>query len=526
MRRLLFLFLIGISVTACNQDTTTETYMENKKNLPPRERYGNLFIEAQMAGFYDDGKTVADCIPKFPTDQILERYQAAKDSPDFDLESFWRQHFSDPPQYATGFSSEASRSVTEHISFLWDVLTRQPDSTDSGTLIALPNPYIVPGGRFREIYYWDSYFTMLGLVADNRTPMVENMVDNFAYLIDTIGFIPNGNRTYFLTRSQPPFFALMVELLASVKGASIYEKYLPALLKEYAFWMDGLEEVQADQPAAGHVVRLPDGTIMNRYFDQGDYPREEMWKDDVEVSENSERPEKELYSDIRSACESGWDFSSRWLADQRHLETIQTTAIIPVDLNALMYQLERTLSKALSEVGRSEEANVFAQKANTRAQAIQKYCWDGEVGFFRDYQFEEQAFTPVLSLAGTFPLYMGIANEAQGQSIADVLEAQFLYPGGLVSTPVNSGQQWDFPNGWAPLQYVAIKGLRQTGQRELAQTIRDRWVSLNTKVYKDTGKLVEKYNVVDISLESGGGEYPVQDGFGWTNGVLQALLLE
>ncbi len=524
-RYLLFVFLLA-TAWSCQQEAPTSTYSEDKKNLPPRERFGDLFIDAQMAGIFPDGKTVVDCIPKYPTDQIMEAYHDARQQEDFDIKSFWMAHFEEPPQYATGFASESSRSVSEHIEVLWDVLTRQPDDQDAGTLIPLPNPYIVPGGRFREIYYWDSYFTMLGLIADDRTDMVENMVDNFAYLIDTIGFIPNGNRTYFLTRSQPPFFALMVELLAEEKGPAVLGKYLPQLQREYAFWMNGLDKISEQNPMVEHVVRMPDGAILNRYFDQGDYPREEMWKDDVEVAEASGRPESDIYADLRAACESGWDFSSRWFSDGETLMTVQTTSIIPVDLNALLYQLESTIARAHRETGSPEAAATYEEKARARAEAIQLYCWDDEGGFFRDYQFVEQRFTPVRSLAGVFPLFVGIADAGQGQRVAQTLRDEFLYPGGLVSTPNETGQQWDAPNGWAPLQYMAIRGLRRTGQDELAREIRDRWVALNRRVYEDTGKLVEKYNVVDITLESGGGEYPVQDGFGWTNGVLQALIKE
>jgi len=526
MHRYLLLVFLLATTWGCQQETPTTSYSEDKKELPPRERFGDLFIDAQMAGVFPDGKTVVDCIPKYPTDQIMEAYEEARQEEDFDITSFWMAHFEEPPQYATGFASESSRTVSEHISVLWDVLTRQPDDQDAGTLIPLPNPYIVPGGRFREIYYWDSYFTMLGLIADDRTDMVENMVDNFAYLIDTIGFIPNGNRTYFLTRSQPPFFGLMVELLAKERGPDVFTTYLPQLEKEYQFWMNGLEDVSEQNPMVEHVVRMPDGAILNRYFDQGDYPREEMWKDDVEVAEASGRPEADIYADLRAACESGWDFSSRWFSDAETLMTVQTTSIIPVDLNSLLYQLERTIARAHRESGSEEEAAVYEDKAKLRAAALQLYCWNEEGGFFRDYQYTEQRFTPVRSLAGVYPLFVGIADTEQGARVAQTLREEFLFPGGLVSTPNETGQQWDAPNGWAPLQYMAIQGLRRTGQTELAQEIRDRWVQLNRRVYEDTGKLVEKYNVVDITLESGGGEYPVQDGFGWTNGVLQALIKE
>ena len=160
--------------------------------------------------------------------------------------------------YASNFKSDPSRTVEKHINVLWDILTRKPDDKDPGTLIALPNPYIVPGGRFGEIYYWDSYFTMLGLKVAGKVDMIENMVDNFAYLIDTIGFIPNGNRTYFTTRSQPPFFAAMVQLLGETKGnqSETLAKYLPQLEKEYAFWMQGQNRVSSEVRSRSHMVWL------------------------------------------------------------------------------------------------------------------------------------------------------------------------------------------------------------------------------------------------------------------------------
>ena len=524
--RFLLSILLLTALFSCRTDPGSPAFSEDKAHLPPKERFGDLFVEAQMAAIFDDGKTTVDCIPKYPTDQIMAAYEEARDQPDFDIRAFFLEHFERPPQPATGFTSDPERPVSEHISVLWDVLTRQPDEERPGTLISLPNPYIVPGGRFREIYYWDSYFTMLGLQADGRIDMIENMVDNFAYLIDSIGFIPNGNRTYFLTRSQPPFFSLMVGLLADEKGEDILTHYLPQLQKEYDFWMDGARYVSRQNRFQEHVVRLPDGKLLNRYYDQGDWPREEMWKDDVEVMEASGRPGDDLYPDLRAACESGWDFSSRWFADGETLMTAQTTSIVPVDLNALLYQLEQTLARAYSLDKNQEKADLFAQRAAQRKQAIQEWLWDDEVGFFRDFQLVEEQFTPVLSLAGVYPLFVGIASQEQAARVANVLRETFLYPGGLVSTPYETGQQWDAPNGWAPLQYMAISGLRRSGQPALADTIRTRWVTLNTNVYQRTGKLVEKYNVIDTTLESGGGEYPVQDGFGWTNGVLQALLQE
>ena len=168
----------------------------------------------------------------------------------------------------------------------------------------------------------------------------------------------------------------------------------------------------------------------------------------------------------------------------------------------------------------------YKKKANLRKQAILKYCWDEEAGFYTDYNYLDQETTGVLSLAGVYPLYFGIADDEKASLVVKKLKSKFLKDGGLVTTPHDTGQQWDAPNGWAPLQWMSITGLRNYGHAALADTVKSRWLALNRKVYNETFKLTEKYNVVDLTLESGGGEYPTQDGFGWTNGVYQRLSAE
>ena len=517
--------------TACRQsapqgDTATAANSAEPLLYDPAQRLGQLFVEVQIGKIFPDGKTFPDCSPKGSVDSIMTEYVRLRKAPNFDLKQFVLDNFELPHKYSSGFKSDTSQAPEKHIQALWDVLTRKPDSRQRGTLIPLPNPYVVPGGRFGEVYYWDSYFTMLGLQKDGRADLINNMIDNFAYLIDTIGFIPNGNRTYFLSRSQPPFFAGMVSILAEEKGDEIYVKYLPQLEKEYQFWMKDQSKLSAENMAELHVVRMPDGSILNRYYDNSAAPRAEMYAADVELSKTTKRTPGELYRDLRSACESGWDFSSRWLSEPTKLSTIRTTSIIPVDLNALLYNLELTIAKGYR--GKKDQAKVKAYEAlaAARNKAIQKYCWDAKAGFFVDHDWVKGTPTGVLSLAGMFPLFYKLASPAQAASAAVVLEKNLLRPGGLVCTSNRNGQQWDAPNGWAPLQWVSIQGLRHYDQHKLADDIKSRWVKLNVKTYKATGKMVEKYNVEDISLTAGGGEYPVQDGFGWTNGVLRGLLGE
>ncbi|MEM9723825.1 MAG: trehalase family glycosidase, partial [Bacteroidota bacterium] len=352
---------------------------------------------------------------------------------------------------------------------------------------------------------------------------VQSMIRNFSYFIDQFGFIPNGNRSYFLSRSQPPFFACMVSLLAEEKGELIFVEYLPFLKREYAYWMEELGPSEGAIPAEAHIVRLPLEGVLNRYWDRLNRPRAEMYGDDVSLFQRSGSTDPQFYRNIRSACESGWDFSSRWLLDPMDLGSIHTLDILPVDLNCLLWKLEKVIAQGYEVAGIPDQAQQFQQLAAHRKTLIQDTFWDGHLSFFTDYDFQRQHSKGILSLAGMYPLFFQLATPEQAALCAETLEAQFLKAGGLVSTTLTTGQQWDAPNGWAPLQWISIQGLRNYGYHKLAEEIRMRWIYLNGAVYKRTGKMLEKYNVVDLSLEGGGGEYPVQDGFGWTNGVFLCL---
>ena len=516
----LYLFIVSCA---------TEQTVEAPQILPPSELYGPLFYKVQQdASLFPDSKTFVDAVPKYSVEKIREDYADLKDTSDAAIRSFVNENFVIPGA-AAKYKTDSS-SVNEHIAKLWEVLKRPADENKSGTLIPLPNPYIVPGGRFREIYYWDSYFTMLGLQQDNQTETIENMVDNFSYLIDKYGYIPNGNRTYYLGRSQPPFYAMMVKVLAESKGDSVYAHYLPYLEKEYDFWMEGADKLTSAEPTHRRVVKMPDGEILNRYWDDNATPRPESYREDVKTAEKAVAQfpgttKEVVYRNLRAAAESGWDFSSRWLDPEKDfaLTTIHTTDIVPPDLNSLLYNLELTLAKAYKQKGNSEKAENFSTKAEARKAAIQKYLWNDELGYYMDYNFKKQQQTQVISLAAAYPLFFLIPSQEQADRVAQKLKESLLRPGGVVTTPNETGEQWDAPNGWAPLEWMTIKGLRNYNEDELASEITNRWLALNKKVYDNSFKMLEKYNVEDLSKKSGGGEYPTQDGFGWTNGVFQKL---
>ena len=479
-----------------------------------------LFKDVQLAAVYPDSKTFVDLVPKADIATLETLYLSQKDEAGFDLKAFVGEHFDEQTIKALDFETDTTRTMYEHIALMWDKLTRGPDdAVANSTRIALPYKYVVPGGRFQEIYYWDSFFTMEGLLAAERDDLAKGMVDNFSFLIDSIGFIPNGTRDYYNTRSQPPFYTLMVDALAR-KDENLLLHYMPQVMKEYNFWMNGSENV-AETGTFKHAVHMGEGIVLNRYWDDANTPRPEAYKEDLHLASEMKTDSLKnlLYRDIRSAATSGWDFSSRWYGEKGEFGSTETTSILPVDLNCLLYFMEITLSNSYAMEGDENGKADFQQKAQQRKTAIQELFWNDETRFFEDYNFKDGGTTGELSLAGAYPLFFEIATEEQAENVKNVLMETFLKDGGLVTTLDHSGQQWDAPNGWAPLQWIAVKGLLNYGYESEAIEIMERWLALNEKVYKDTGKMMEKYNVEDLSLISGGGEYPTQDGFGWTNGV-------
>lgn len=488
----------------------------------PGDVYGELFEQVQLTAVFPDSKAFVDALPDRPPEQVLGEYRQLRGQPGFDLKKFIAERFAPPPNVAAEFRTVAGRDVREHIDALWKVLERTPeDQRPYSSRLALPHRYVVPGGRFNEIYYWDSYFTMQGLEESGRHDLTLDMIANFGWLIDRYGHIPNGNRSYFLSRSQPPFFAAMIELAAAKEGKGVYAKYLLQLTREYQFWMDGVSTLA---PGSAHrrVVKLPDGAILNRYYDDRNVPREEAYKEDVATARLAGAGSPEIYRNLRAAAESGWDFSSRWFAGKT-LATIHTIDLLPPDLNSLLYQLELTIAKGCEQTSDTACARQMKGKAEARKAAMTRYLWNETAGAFTDYDWRAKRSNARVTAATVYPLYFNMASKAQGKAVAATVRSTLLQPHGLATTTVRTGEQWDDPNGWAPLQWLAIQGLNNYGERQLAATIAQRWVGKNLQVFKATGKLVEKYDVAGAAA-GGGGEYPLQDGFGWTNGVLRKLL--
>ena len=477
-----------------------------------------LFDDVQRSKVFEDQKTMTDAVPLFPISEINKKYEKEKQAEGFDLKEFVLSNF-DFLGAKISIQREDHLPINEHIEKLWDELTRTAYE-EKGTLLKLPKPYIVPGGRFNEFFYWDSYFIMLGLQVSGRVEMMENIVENCSYLIQNVGFVPNASRTHFLSRSQPPYFSLMLDLLfETTKDENIYIKYHDTLEKEYAFWMNGKENLEYGS-SKNRVVKTINGDILNRYYDTENEPRPESYLIDIEDSENAG---EEFYRNIRSACESGWDFSSRWFADGENIKTIETLSLAEVDLNCLLWHLEKTLVKSSALKNFTEKEIEFSERAAKRRQMIDQYFWDENSGTYKDYHTKKNAQTPSEHIAALYPLFLQLASDEQAKAVSKIIAEKFLYQGGLVTTTKNSGQQWDLPNAWAPYQWLGFKAMKNYGFEDLAQKIKNNWCSNVERVYNNTGKLMEKYNALDTETIAGGGEYPNQDGFGWTNGVYLKL---
>jgi alpha,alpha-trehalase len=491
---------------------------------PPRVLFKDLFAAVQTAKVFPDSKTFADASPKSKPSEILARFRAAKPATREALSEFVAENFVLPAPVSGPASPPEKVSIDRHIDLLWDQLTRSTSTAPPySSLLPLPEPYVVPGGRFRELYYWDSYFTMLGLAESGRHDLVEHMVRDFAYLIDTYGHVPNGTRSYYLSRSQPPFFYAMVGLLSAEDPAASYARYLPQLRREYAFWMEGEAGLKRGT-AHRRVVAMPDGAKLNRYWDDADTPRDESYREDTELARSSGRIPAQLYRNLRAAAESGWDFGSRWFADGESLASINTTEIVPIDLNSLLFGLEDAIGAGCARAQDAACVTEFTRRAAARREAVNRYLWDAAGGVYRDYRWVKQVQVARISAATLYPLFAALASQPQAAAVATAVSRDLLKSGGIVTTPVVSGQQWDAPNGWPPLQWIGVSGLRRYSISPLAETLACRWMANVNRVYGESGKLVEKYDVIATGRPGGGGEYPLQDGFGWTNGVMRKLM--
>jgi alpha,alpha-trehalase len=396
-------------------------------------------------------------------------------------------------------------------------------------LLYLPYPYVVPGGRFNEMYGWDSYFIQVGLVRDGETELARNTVDNFLYEIENYGRILNANRTYYLSRSQPPFLTQMIlNVYRAERDRNWLRSTVPAIEKYYRFW--------TSEP------HLTGETGLSRYYDLGEGPAPEVLSDerdaqgrthydrvkeyyrthevtdyDVSLYYNKEQDELTplFYKGDRSMRESGFDPSNRF--GPFNIDIIHYD---PVCLNSLLYLMETDTAEIMRTLGRAREARLWLARAASRRRSVNRLMWDEKDGLYYDYQFDKKAVRRYPFATTFYPLWVGLADRKQAARLVSNLHL-FERPGGLQTSTNASGNQWDAPFGWAPLQMIAVGGLRRYGYGEEADRITANFLSTVLKEFIQYKTIVEKYDVVrrESEISSGikfGYNYNVI-GFGWTN---------
>ncbi|XP_077234084.1 trehalase 1 [Tasmannia lanceolata] len=428
---------------------------------------------------------------------------------------------------------------------LWKNLSRKVSDDvkmqpDLHTLLPLPYHVIVPGSRFKEVYYWDSYWIIRGLLASKMYDSAKEIVNNLISLIEEYGYVLNGARAYYSNRSQPPLLSAMIfEVYQRTGDLALVRRAFPFLLKEHHFWNSGTHKVTI-QDAQGHNYAL------TRYFAMWNKPRPESATiDEVSASKLMNVSEKEyFYRQLASTAESGWDFSTRWMRNHSDLTTLATTSIIPVDLNAYILKMELDIAFFARIIGENSTAEKFSAASQDRHEAMNSIFWNAKMAQWLDYwivndsqckeihRWEEHNQNQNIFASNFIPLWIESFN-SDGAVVKKVMKSLqtsgLLHAAGIATSLTNSGQQWDFPNGWAPLQHMIIEGLVKSRSREarlIGEDIAVRWIKTNYAAYKKTGHMHEKYDVEVCGDVGGGGEYVPQTGFGWSNGVVLALLEE
>lgn len=521
---------------------------------------GSLLDAVQNSGIFNDSKTFVDMPLKQDPEIILEAFsQLATPLEPSVLRSFVAQYFGEPgeelhawtppdfvkrPPLLESIADEELRNWSLDLNELWKVLGRIQDADvykhpERHSALKRRFGMIVPGGRFRETYYWDSYWIVRGLLASSMVETARGVVENLLDDVRNFGFVPNGGRIYYLDRSQPPFLTEMaLAIHATSPNMTWLASVVPVLEKEYNFWMD---------PLQGHYIPISyHGDVkLNRYSSSEESPRPESYAEDlatgIEAEKTLRRRRQEVWKGLRAGAESGWDFSSRWMdaasGGAANLTTVDASAVVPVDLNCVLYRIELGLSQIHSELMNASGSVFYKAAALQRKQYMDIILWNRTSNSYRDFLLVTGRHSAIVSLSDySAPLWAGLMGPEQdaardvavSSTLVSLQKAGLLHSGGGSTTTLMSGQQWDAPNAWAPLQLMLVEGLDALATVEakhIADKLASNWLHSGLVAWKKTRVMYEKYNAFKPGYTGGGGEYHPQIGFGWTNGVALVLLL-
>lgn len=519
---------------------------------------GDLLQKIQLARIFQDSKTFVDLRMKYsenatllefeklmietnrnPTRQQLAAFVKSHFTDGNELETWTPSDFNPEPPALNKISDRKLREFAKDVIGIWTKLGRRVNplvaqNPDQYSFLYVPNGFIVPGGRFKELYYWDSFWMIRGLLISEMKETARGMIENLLYLVDNLGYIPNGSRIYYLGRSQPPLLAAMVAAYFAATGDLAWlEKQVPIVEKELQYWLEK-KKVIIDINGKSHILLryMADKSVNG--------PRPESYYEDYTsalVLPSNETREA-FYSEMKSAAESGWDFSSRWFVTAEddavgNLTDVHATRIIPVDLNAIFAGALELVGDFRSRLKHKREAQKWWSLANYWRSAIEAVLWHPEDGVWYDYDAEARAPRRHFYPSCATPLWSGAVESHDAPSYAARLVTYLLssgaldFPGGIPTSVLYTGEQWDYPNAWAPLQSILIGGLRASGNKDAQKLAREQariWIRANYIGFNKWKKMFEKYSVTQPGHEGSGGEYIVQDGFGWTNGVALELL--
>uniref|UniRef100_A0A8C4SLI7 Trehalase n=1 Tax=Erpetoichthys calabaricus TaxID=27687 RepID=A0A8C4SLI7_ERPCA len=515
---------------------------------------GELLKQVQMAKLFTDDKYFVDMKLCVSPEEVVSAFQnwtrlvpdAALsynqlqefvnlyfDAPGQEFEPWMPDDWQAEPPFLKKIVDPAFRLWASELHALWKSLGRKVRldvkmHPELYSQIYTPHPLIVPGGRFRELYYWDSYWIIKGLLLSGMQKTTMGMIENFLYLVERYGFVPNGGRVYYERRTQPPFLTLMVDsYYQATLDIDFLRKALPVLEKEYTFWMTNRSVEVMDTTGTSHAL--------NHYKVEAGGPRPESYSDDMELAMGmQEGAQQILWAELKSGAESGWDFSSRWFIDSAGhnfpkgtLKDTKTSFVVPVDLNALLCRCERTLA-TFNEILSKRSALVSLQR---RMQAVEAIFWDGSQGSWFDFNQQSMTTNKAFYPSNLAPLWAKCYSKASFEEQAlRYLQVILKYGNGVPTSMVQTGQQWDFPNAWPPLQQMLIEGGYVPAIagflfcQQIAGELAQKWVKANWMAYKEYKAMFEKYDMTGNGKPGGGGEYEVQLGFGWTNGVALQLL--
>ncbi|XP_055856236.1 trehalase-like [Episyrphus balteatus] len=516
--------------------------------------HGELLDTIQMSHLFKDSKTFVDLKLKHLPNETIKNFKefmrSKNDKPTIDdLKCFVNTNFEpsgkefskwtpndwkNNPKFLNSIKNPSMKQWGKDLNRIWKTLGRKMiddvhKNPDYYSIIPVSNGVIVPGGRFIEFYYWDSYWIIRGLLYSQMYETARGMLSNFLSMIKRFGFVPNGGRIYYAKRSQPPLLAAMIDSYVDFTNDTNFAIEAVGLLEdEFHFWKKN------------HTVFV-NGHALAVYRDSSTGPRPESYREDVKNAEEFPTPElkQEFYSNIAAGAESGMDFSSRWFiskngTNQGTLKDIKCRSIVPVELNAILYWNAKIIAKFHAMSNNEEKAIEYTLYAEEILEAIEAVLWNKKAGVWFDYDLinkkPRKYFVPT-NLAPLWTNAFNIANsEIISKTVLDYLEKLGLnnHPGGVPNTLVHSGEQWDYPNVWPPMQYILVQGLenlKTTKASKLSKLWGHRWVKSNYEAYRNSNNsMFEKYDSEVFGGHGGGGEYDIQTGFGWTNGVIVEFL--